>query len=179
MTLTGHTASVLVLVLQALQNLQTVARQELLHLWYYNVQNLISSITYALHFTLSRDCCASTISVILTLQLGSYNSLHSYGLSAYYSAFGAQNIFTALSGFVPMENLQNVDLAIAAAEDMEAKLSLVAKQVQPSVNAPQHNTTSNKPKKGRRSQGCGQGQDSPVRWCDSVNALQPALGSGS
>ncbi len=33
-----------------------------------------------------------------------------------------------MSGFVPMGAMQSVDLAIAAAEDMEAKLSLVDKQ---------------------------------------------------
>lgn len=33
-------------------------------------------------------------------------------------------------GFVPMETMQNVAVATAAAEDMAAKFSFVAKQVQ-------------------------------------------------
>ncbi len=69
-----------------------------------------------------------------------------------------------------METMQNVALATAAAEDMKAKLSFVAKQVQLCVNALQHDTTGNKCRKGCKSQGCVQGQGSPVRRRDSPAA---------
>ena len=48
--------------------------------------NFASSISHALHFTHAHNCCTSTINVISTLQLGRYNSLHSYRLSACYTA---------------------------------------------------------------------------------------------
>ena len=76
-------------------------------------------------------------------------------------------IFEAMSGYVPMGAMQDVDLAIAAAEDMEAKLSLVDKQVQPSVNALQHATSGFKPTNSRRSQGRGPNRNGPVRRRDS------------
>ncbi len=94
-------------------------------------------------------------------------------LAGYFLHGIKSKIFKAMSGFVPMEAMQNVDLAIAAAEDMEAKLSLVDKQVQSGVNAIGHATSG---KNNCRSQGRGQTRGGPIRQRDSVNALQPARG---
>ena len=85
------------------------------------------------------------------------------------------SVSKAIVGHEPLSTMQDLDLVISAAEDMEAKLSLAAKQVHPSVNALQHDTTGDKPKRGGHSRrGRGGRGGGPNRNRDTLNAVQSA-----
>ena len=59
-------------------------------------------------------------------------------------------VYKGIIGPEPLNTTHVLDSVLSAADEIEAKPSFACKQVHPSLNAPQHDTTGAKPKRGGR-----------------------------